>query len=87
MPPRISVQVSSPAAMSATPTGVASIDSYVRAYRSLKNMLYVASKIAPFIAEMASMAGATYCAYGTVRPSPNGIRPTRAPTPTPIESR
>src|SRR4051812_23980234 len=56
--PRMSAQQVSPTAMSPAPTGVASMASYVLAYLSLKNMLNVVSKMAPFIADAARSAGA-----------------------------
>lgn len=49
-------------------------------------MLNVASMIAPFIAGVASIAGATKLAYGTNCP-PMSKPPMRAPTPTPMENR
>src|SRR6266542_4095244 len=57
--PRSSAQVTSPVATSHGRSGVASTASYSLAYFILKKMLYVESKTAPFIAEDASMAGAT----------------------------
>ena len=59
MPPRISAQPISPRATSPTVRGVARIWSYNLAYFSRKNTLKVASKIAPFIADAASIPGAT----------------------------
>ncbi len=50
-------------------------------------MLYVESKMAPFIAELASIAGATKAAYPIVVPSDSRKFPTRWATPMPIESR
>src|SRR3954447_17200917 len=57
--PRNSAQAISPTAISPTLTGVARIASYVLAYLSLKNTLKVESNTAPFIADDASIAGAT----------------------------
>ena len=57
------------------------------AYFIRKKMLYVESKIAPFIAELASIAGATNAAYAIVVPSDSVKSPTRCATPMPIESR
>jgi hypothetical protein len=50
-------------------------------------MLYVESKTAPFIAELASIAGATKAAYPIFVPSARVKSPTSWATPTPIESR
>ena len=54
----MSVHAISPEATSLGSTGVASAPSYVFPYFSLKKML-VDSNTAPFMAEAASMAGAT----------------------------
>ena len=59
MPPRSSDQVSSPRAMSLVVSGVASIWSKSLLYFSLKKKLNVESSSEPFIAEAASMPGAT----------------------------
>ncbi len=59
--PRSSAQVTSPAATSRADIGVASIASYVFMYLYLTKKLNVVSKIDPFIADVASSAGATKC--------------------------
>ena len=66
--------------------GVASIWSNSFWNFSLKNMLNVESRIAPFIADAASIPGATNSAYGIACPltSNDSIS---LPTPTPIENR
>ena len=56
-------------------------------YFSLKKTLNVESKIAPFIADEASSAGATNTAYGTVVPPSVVTSRTSAPSPTPSENR
>ena len=56
--PRISAMMISPSATSTGPRAVWSIASYRRAKRSLKKTFHVESKMAPFIAELASKAGA-----------------------------
>ena len=86
MPPRSSDQVSSPRATSAVVSGVASICSNSFSYFSLKKKLNVESRSAPFIAEAASMPGATNSAYGMTSPL-NSNPDTSCPTPTPIENR
>ena len=43
--------------------------------------------MAPFIADVASRAGAMYIAYEIGRPSGPGTDPTSAPIPTPMASR
>ena len=53
---------------------------------SLKKKLKVLSRTAPFIAEVASIAGATNAAYSMVSPL-NSKDSTSLPTPTPIENR
>ena len=68
-PPRISAQPISPRATSPERMGVASAASYSLAYLSRKKMLKVESKIAPFIAEVASSAGATKLVNPTRWPS------------------
>ena len=57
------------------------------AYFIRKKMLYVESKIAPFIAELASIAGATNAAYPIVVPSDRVKSPTSWATPIPIDNR
>src|SRR5690242_12026068 len=57
--PRTNAHATSPAAMSRTESGVASIASYVFMYLNFTKKLTVVSKIAPFIAAVASNAGAT----------------------------
>ena len=86
MPPRSSDQLSSPRAMSIVVSGVASIWSKSLLYLSLKKKLNVESSSEPFIAEAASMPGATNSAYGIVWPL-NSKPVTSWPTPTPIENR
>jgi hypothetical protein len=53
----------------------------------LKKKLNVLSLIAPFIAALASSAGATNSWYEIGSPPGPGMSPTRAPSPKPIESR
>lgn len=65
---------------------MASIWSKSLLYFSLKKKLNVESSTEPFIAEAASMPGATNSAYGTDWPL-NVKSPTRAPTPTPMLKR
>ena len=67
-------------------SGVASIWSKSLSYLSLKKKSKVESSIAPFIAEAASMPGATNSAYGIVWPW-NSKPVTSCPTPMPIENR
>src|SRR5690606_19132099 len=85
--PRSSAHAISPTATSRGPSGVASTESYRRAYLSLKNTCVVESKTAPFIADAASSAGATKIAYWTTVPSSVRTSPTSAPMPTPIANR
>ena len=85
--PRPSDQAISPSVTSIGDTGVLSTASYSFAYLSLKNTLNVVSMIAPFMIELASMAGATKAAYDSVWPSGPVTSPTSLPTPTPSESR
>src|SRR5665647_2778429 len=85
--PRSSAQVISPIATSRGPSGVASTESYSLAYLRLKNTLVVESKMAPFIADAASRAGAPKTRYGTARPPPKSASPTMEPIPTPIAYR
>ena len=56
-------------------------------YFSLKKTLKVESKIAPFIAEAASSAGAMNTAYGTVVPPSVVTSSISAPSPIPSENR
>ena len=84
---RSSAQVTSPRTMSRTPSGVASMPSKVLAYLNLKKKLKVVSNTVPFMAEVASMVGATNTSYATGRPPGPGRSPTRAPTPMPIENK
>jgi hypothetical protein len=56
---RSRAHATSPRTTSATPSGVASMPSNVLAYLNLKKKLKVVSNTVPFIAEVASMAGAT----------------------------
>ncbi len=72
--------------MSIVVNGVASIWSKSLLYFSLKKKLNVESIRVPFIAEAASMPGATKSAYGMVWPL-NSKPVISAPTPTPIENR
>ena len=72
--------------MSIVVSGVASIWSKSLSYLSLKKKLYVLSSTEPFIADAASMPGATNSAYGICSPL-NSNPVTSAPTPTPIENR
>ncbi len=58
-PPRMTAQPSSPSAMSPGDSGVDRIAVNVLLYLSLKKKLNVLSLIAPFIAAVASNAGAT----------------------------
>ena len=60
--------MSSPRATSVVVSGVASIWSNSLLYFSLKKKLNVESSRAPFIAEAASMPGATNSAYGMTWP-------------------
>ena len=83
----MSDQVISPTATSRGPIRVASTESYSLAYLSLKKTLYVESKTAPFIADEASIAGATNTAYGTCWPPSVVTVPTSAPSPMPSENR
>ena len=53
----------------------------------MKKTLNVLSKTAPFIADVASIAGATKTAYGTSVPASVRTVPMRAPRPTPSEKR
>ncbi len=85
-PPRISAQPISPAAMSPELIGVASAESYSLAYLSRKKTLKVESITAPFMAEVASRAGATKLGKLMSWP-PTCTLPTRAPIPTPMDSR
>ena len=72
--------------MSIVVSGVASIWSKSLLYFSLKKKLKVLSSSEPFIADAASMPGATNSAYGMVWPL-NSKPVTSWPTPTPIEKR
>jgi hypothetical protein len=69
--------------MSRVVSGVASIWSKSLLNFSLKKKLNVESSTEPFIAEAASMPGATNSAYGISWP-PTSKPPTRAPTPMPM---
>jgi hypothetical protein len=60
--PRDSAQPTSPSAMSRTVMGALSMDSYVWSSLSFAYMLNVVSFMAPFIAAVASRAGATKAA-------------------------
>src|SRR5580692_1616391 len=81
---RVNAHRTSPMAMSVTSRGVDNSASYEWEIFSLKNVLKIESIIAPFIAEAASMPGATNREYLTTSPLTCRL-PTSLLSPMPIE--
>src|SRR5882757_5624085 len=87
VPPRTIDEATSASAMSIGPIGVARIAWNTLAWRNFMWKLNEPSIIAPFIADAASMAGATNAWYEIGRPSGPGNGPTRRDIPTLSDTR